>query len=317
MPLTPIPAKDAAALIRAGNAPAGMRVRGRLNLSSDATLRELPPGLQATSLDLSDCTALRALPDDLAVTFTLDLTGCTALEALPPHLKVGQLIIEGCTALRALPEGLETSFLNMADCVNLVRWPERASVDVGRFDARNCAQLHVLPPWLTNLTQLNVRGCASLTALPETLYIHSWIDLADTQIRRLPEAARGAQLRWRGIPVEERIAFHPETITAQEILDEANLELRRVKLERMGYAAFLTEANAEVLDEDTDPGGPRRLLRLPLPGDEPLVCVAVFCPSTGRQYILRVPPTVETCRQAAAWIAGFDDPAAYRPLVET
>jgi len=40
-------------------------------------------------------------------------------------------------------------------------------------------------------------------------------------------------------------------------------------------------------------------------------------PSTGRQSVLRVPPDMETCQQAAAWVAGFDDPKNYRPQVET
>ena len=47
-------------------------------------------------------------------------------------------------------------------------------------------------------------------------------------------------------------------------------------------------------------------------GDEDLVCVSVICPSTGRQYIIRAPPTMSDCRQAVAWIAEFDDPDDYR-----
>jgi hypothetical protein len=43
----------------------------------------------------------------------------------------------------------------------------------------------------------------------------------------------------------------------------------------------------------------------------------VACPSTGRRYALRVPPTMRSCRQAAAWTAGFDNPDLYRPLIET
>jgi hypothetical protein len=124
-------------------------------------------------------------------------------------------------------------------------------------------------------------------------------------------------LIWRGIPIDERIAFHPETITVEEILGQENIELRRVLLERMGYEAFVAQSEAEVLDRDMDAGGPRRLLRIPLPDEEPLVCVSVICPSTGRQYVIRVPPDMSTCRQAIAWTAGFDDPDAYRPLMET
>jgi hypothetical protein len=119
------------------------------------------------------------------------------------------------------------------------------------------------------------------------------------------------------VPVDERVAFHPEKITSEEVLSERNAELRRVKLERMGFERFIADAHAEVLDSDRDAGGERRLLRVPLEGDEPLVCVSVICPSTDRQYVIRVPPTVETCRQAVAWTAGFDDPDDYRPLQET
>ncbi len=70
-------------------------------------------------------------------------------------------------------------------------------------------------------------------------------------------------------------------------------------------------------DQDTDPGGPRQLLEVRLRGDEPLVCLAVRDPSTGRQYIIRVPPWMRTCHQAAAWIAGFDAPDEYQPVHET
>ena len=54
-----------------------------------------------------------------------------------------------------------------------------------------------------------------------------------------------------------------------------------------------------------------------LPGDEPLVCVVVLCPSTGRRYMIRVPPATKTCREAIAWTAGFDRAEDYAPLKET
>ena len=71
------------------------------------------------------------------------------------------------------------------------------------------------------------------------------------------------------------------------------------------------------LDKDSDAGGVRRLLRVEFAGDEPLVCLNVFCPSTGRQYMLRVPPQMRHCHAAAAWIAGFDNPDEYQPVQET
>jgi hypothetical protein len=321
-------------LIRRGRAPAGLRVEGHLALNG-LPITELPPGLSAQTLDLSGCTQLRALPPglqarrlhlngcaalealpaglrcyelemrdtpithlpaDLRVEYRLDLSGCAALAALPRGLKVGVLILRECTALTALPEGLAVYFLDIAGCANLSEWPASAAVQIG------C---------------LNMRGCRSLTTLPARLANLAWIDLADSGISGLPDTLQGVRLRWRGVPVEWRVVFHPETITAQEVLGETNAEKRRVLLERMGYDAFIAGAQATVLDRDRDPGGPRHLLLVPLDDDEPLVCLVVRCPSTGRQYALRVPPLTQTCRQAAAWIAGFDNPDDYRPVMET
>lgn len=117
--------------------------------------------------------------------------------------------------------------------------------------------------------------------------------------------------------MNERIAFQPETITADEILREENTELRRVLLERMGFECFMQAAQSEEIDQDTDAGGVRRLLRISVDAGENYVGLAVIDPSMGRQYILWVSPHMETCHQAAAWIAGFDNPDNYNPVLET
>ena len=346
---------EASALILSGRAPAGLQVEGHLNLSNQPNLSELPEGLTANSLDLSNCVALRRLPAGLhvrrlvlngcrmlselpaglacyaldlrqtrlrslpagiQVEFALDLSDCTELEILPPALKVGSLNLSGCTALTTLPEGLDVLFLNISGCTRLAGWPVQGAVQIGRLIARGCTSLRTLPPWITHLAQLDVRDCSNLRELPPWLSVSSWIDLAGTQITALPSSAARARLRWRGVPVDRRIAFHPETITAEEVLNTANVELRRILIERMGYERFLAQAHATIIDQDRDPGGIRQLVRVPLDGDEPLVCVSVRCPSTGRQYIIRVPPQMQTCHQAAAWIAGFDNAADYRPVAE-
>jgi hypothetical protein len=52
------------------------------------------------NLDLTGCTGLTALPDNLSVGGWLDLTGCTGLTALPDNLSVGGwLYLTGCTGL--------------------------------------------------------------------------------------------------------------------------------------------------------------------------------------------------------------------------
>jgi hypothetical protein len=312
--LTPDVAK---ALVLKGESFDPALFSGSLNLEFTESLKTLPAGLQLNSLSLRGCCNLATLPDSLQVRFDLVIDGCESLTELPENLTAGSLSMRDCTGIEALPEGLEVYFLNISGCVNLKRWPVRGNLQFGNLVARNCVSLTELPSWLGTLSILDVRDSANLRALPENLVVNSWLDLAGTGITSLPEGCRNAQLRWRGIPVPYRIVFEPETITAGEVLDETNLELRRVKLERMGYDRFIQSAHAKVLDRDEDPGGERKLLRIEIPGDEDLVCVSVQCPSTGRLYVIRVPPDMTTCRQAVAWIAGFDDPDQYQPLIET
>jgi hypothetical protein len=101
------------------------------------------------------------------------------------------------------------------------------------------------------------------------------------------------------------------------VLREINIERRRVILERVGNERFIKEAQPEIVHADKDAGGERRLLRVKMDGDEDLVVVHVRCPSTAREYLIRVPPTMRTCRQAVAWTAGFDNPDDYAPVLET
>ena len=298
--------------------PRGLRVRRLVMAGSwdPQPLLDAAGELSCYELDLTN-TRIRSLPAGVKVEYKLDLEGCTELESLPAGLKVGSLVLRGCTSLQALPEGLDVYFLDVSGCTALSRWPRRAAVTVGRFAARGCTQIDHLPPWLNRLAQLDVRDCSALRTLPERLVVSSWVDVAGTGITSLPKSLDGVGLRWRGVAIDARIAFLPETITSDEVLAEPNAERRRVMLERMGYERFFDGAKAQLLDRDTDPGGERRLMKVSMGRDEDLVCLAVSCPSTGRRYVIRVPPAMRTCHQAAAWIAGFDAPDDYRPLAET
>jgi hypothetical protein len=296
--------------------PAGLTVRKRLVLNDCTALTELPSRLTCGEL-VAHRLPITTLPDDLRVTYRLDLEACHLLESLPANLKVGMLNVRGCTALKALPEGLNVNYLDISGCILLEQFPTHARIAHGNLSMVGCWRLRTLPDWLTHIARLNVRDCVALTELPPTLKISTSVDIGDSGISALPDNAKKARLLWRGVPVDERIAFHPDTITADEIIAEQNVERRRVLMERMGYDAFLTAANSELIDSDFDVGGKRQLLRVPMKDDEPLVCLAVSCPSTGRRYMLRVPPTTRSCRHGAAWLAGFDNPNDYHPLIET
>lgn len=301
--------------ILAGTATEGLRLRN-LRLAGEQQPFTLPRRLSCSSLDLSK-SAIRELPEDLQVEFRLDLSDCTSLTALPHGLKTGSLMLGRCALLRALPEEMDVNFLTIEGCTALAEWPESARVSIGSVNARGCANLRSLPTVPTKLANLDLSGCRKIQALPPGLELTGWLDPADTAITSLPESLTGVPLLWRGVSINAQIAFFPETLTAEEILSERNSEVRRVMIERLGVERFLEGASATVLDEDTDAGGPRRLLRVPLPGDEDLVCVSVRCPSTDRHYLIRVPPTMRRCHDAVAWTAGFDKPEDYRPILET
>jgi hypothetical protein len=331
--------ESAVTLLRSGNAPSGLRLNGQLKVGPYHEPLSLPANLNTEVLDLSECTGLVSLPlglsayelrldgtkilelpNDLQVQTTLHLSNCRELTKLPTGLTTGSLVLRGCSSLLALPEALDVWFLDLTGCWAFQHWPQKASIRTGQLNLRGCTALTYLPNYLGPLATLNVRDCSNLRELPAGLKISGWIDIAQSglsHLKSIPKSLEGVDIRWQGVRIDKRLWLQPETITLSEILAEQNAERRRVLIDRFGQSRFMTEAKAEVLDEDHDSGGKRQLLRVPLGDDEPLVTLACKCPSTGRQYHLRVPPNMTTCHQAAAWMAGFDNPDDYRPILET
>lgn len=290
-----------------------------LQLAECQSTISLPENLSAYELNLSR-TVLRSVPSGTTVRSILDLSNCHELDSLPTGLRVGSLRLQGCRSLTQLPEDLSCWFLDLSGCWALQKWPARAQIHSGNLNLRGCTAITYLPNYLGVLASLNVRDCSNLNELPENLRISGWIDIAHSglaNLKQIPKALQNVDIRWQGVRIPERLWLNPESIRIKEIVSESNAELRRVLIERFGQSRFMEESGAEVLDQDRDAGGERRLLRVNLPEDEPLVTLACKCPSTLRQYYLRVPPTMTSCHQAAAWMAGFDNPDDYQPLLET
>ncbi|BCL38950.1 DUF6745 domain-containing protein [Nostoc sp. MS1] len=185
---------------------------------------------------------------------------------------------------------------------------------LGHLDLSNATELVNLPENLT-CESLDISGCVNLTSLPPGLHVTRWIELAGSGITGLGEG-HGFVLRWRGVEVSDAIAFASKSITGQDILKINNVELRRVLIERLGYETFLQQVGGLVRDRDQDAGGERQLVYIPFEDDEPLMVLKVVCPSTGHTHVLRVPPYMQSCHQAAAWVAGFNNPDDYQPLIE-
>jgi hypothetical protein len=92
------------------------------------------------------------------------------------------------------------------------------------------------------------------------------------------------------------------TITVAEIDAAENETYRRdlIEVYRDGLVGYLRDSGAQAVQRD-DMG---ELFRRETVGD-PVVAVLVKCPSTGRNYVLRVPPTMKSAREAVAWTFGM------------
>lgn len=119
---------------------------------------------------------------------------------------------------------------------------------------------------------------------------------------------------WRDIEVPREWIEAPGAVDPRRILAERNLELRRALIEIIGWDRIVRAAGARLIDQ----GARGALLEIDLPAigefSPDLIArfVRVRCPSTGREYTLRVPPTVRTANEAVAWTFGID-PADYHP----
>jgi len=93
--------------------------------------------------------------------------------------------------------------------------------------------------------------------------------------------------------------LHPHQWRSQWILAEENAELRRVLIQGIGYEKMLQELQAIALDTWQE----YTLLRIDADVDvEPIYLLKMTCPSTGFIHALRVPPDVESAREAICWV---------------
>jgi hypothetical protein len=152
--------------------------------------------------------------------------------------------------------------------------------------------------------------------------------------------------------VPEYVIERPQELSVPRIESEQNAEVRRIMLSRYGQDRFLRDSGAELVSQDEC----GLLYRKELADDEPLVMVRVLNPTPEhdgtlneaqarkafgdamvdanlstmqrigfalrgsrpkfKEYFLRVPPTMQTAREAVAWT--FEqDPKTYRPELQT
>jgi hypothetical protein len=123
--------------------------------------------------------------------------------------------------------------------------------------------------------------------------------------------------RWRGVTIPAEFAQTLANLTPATIRGERNAELRRIMLEHYGHERYIVDSGAEPIQQD-EVG---RLWRVALPDDEAITMVEVVNSTaepdgTFRTYWLRVPPHVNTAKQAVAWTFGLEE-QEYAPQIQT
>ncbi len=91
-----------------------------------------------------------------------------------------------------------------------------------------------------------------------------------------------------------------------------NAELRRVIIQVLGYERIMKELKSKLIHAERNMEL-RIIQRIDV---EPIQLLKVICPSTDREYVLRVPPHFDNCEQARRWTL-FDEDYAFDFVIET
>ncbi len=105
---------------------------------------------------------------------------------------------------------------------------------------------------------------------------------------------------YHGVTLPEKYGkIHPNEWQPQWLLEEENVELKRVLIQGIGYDRIARELAAVELDTWQE----YILLRIDINVDlEPIYLLKMTCPSTGFIHALRVPPDINSAREAIKWV---------------
>jgi hypothetical protein len=114
-----------------------------------------------------------------------------------------------------------------------------------------------------------------------------------------------------------------KTISAKDAISLPNVEQRTIACQTIGYDTVVAELGARTVDKETRPTPDGKalhyqLLEIKLNDDltRPAKFLKVECPSTGKETLLRVHPSMRKVRTALAWTFGMK-PKDYVLDVET
>jgi hypothetical protein len=124
------------------------------------------------------------------------------------------------------------------------------------------------------------------------------------------ETADGSQVyAYHGSLIPETYgAIHPSQWKAEWLLQEDNTTLRRVLIQAIGYEKIAQDLQAIAIDSWQE----YTLLKIDAEVDvEPIYLLKMSCPSTGDIHVLRIPPTLQTAREAICWVNWDTDAEAF------
>ncbi len=162
-----------------------------------------------------------------------------------------------------------------------------------------------------------LKGIAVIYGRPEKIVFEPAGDRqGEDRVRRL-HCLTGPALTWgdkynlyyiRGVQVHPNYVNKPQSITAKDIVDQQNVEVRKAMIELVGMERFLKLFNAKLVDQDTDAAGmPRQLWKVTV-DDETRTILEVECPSKRDKHYLMMPADCTSCANAVAWSFGFQVP---------
>ena len=99
---------------------------------------------------------------------------------------------------------------------------------------------------------------------------------------------------------EEYGKFHPQDWQPKWLLTTENAELRRILIQEIGYEKICQELQTIEIDTWQE----YTLLRIEnaTADIEPIYILKMICPSTGNIHTLRVPPDINSAKEAVRWI---------------
>ncbi|CBN57009.1 MULTISPECIES: DUF6745 domain-containing protein [Kamptonema] len=114
---------------------------------------------------------------------------------------------------------------------------------------------------------------------------------------------------YHGVRLPEQYGkVHPQQWRSEWLLSEDNAEVRRVLIQGIGYNRICQELAAVELDIWQE----YTLLKIDNNVDvEAIYLLKMTCPSTGHIHVLRVPPDVESAREAIRWVNWGIDPEEF------